>query len=145
MHWTISTLNRPLRQKLAEISSRGGTGGPCYFESLRVPGRLFKFLLVGCLLALGGASVLWFLWRDVPQSPLAAALVATGVWLFPATWTVVVVAEMVRGSRSDIQPFLLVTPKVLLRFDYAHGSLEAYRLREATDFKPAPEEKRPFA
>ena len=137
MHWAIPTLQRPLRQRLAEISSRRGTGGPCYFESLRVPWRLLKFLLVGCLLTLGGGALLGLLWLDVPNSPLAVALVATVAWLLSATWTAVIVAEMVRASRSDIQPFLLVTPKVLLRADYAHGNLEAHPLREATDFKSA--------
>jgi hypothetical protein len=134
MHWSIPALNQPLRRRLAEISGRQGTGGPCYFQSLRRPGWLPRFLAAGGLLTLGGAVPLGLAWQDVPKTPLVWALIATGAWLLLATWTVVIVAEMVRTSRSDIQPFLLVTPKVLLRSDYAHGSLEARRLRDATDF-----------
>ncbi len=133
MRWWIGEVEAKVREGLAHAARHGAppAGGLFYHQSLHRPGLLGKLLFLG----LSAVTLLGiFLYLAIQQNSLSGELVAGGFLAGAATWTALLAAEIVRGARSDVKPFLLVTPKMVLRCDYAHGVLLGHRLKDASKF-----------
>jgi hypothetical protein len=133
MFWRIGSLPPETRDLLARVSrDRSVAGTETWFQSRHRPGLLFLLLLVGggvsLGLALGFPDALSD--RDWIAVVLLGAIGATAV-----VWTAALLLELVRGATADVRPFVLLTPAVVVRGDYAHGVLEARRLADATGFE----------
>lgn len=133
MRWWIAEVDPKVREGLAHTARHGAppAGGLFHYQSLHRPGLLGKLLFLG----LFGVTILGLLlYTAIQANSLSGELVAGGFLAGAATWTALLFAELIRGARSDVKPFLLVTPKMILRSDYAHGVLLAQRLKDATKF-----------
>jgi len=133
MRWWIRGVEAEVRERLAHAARHGAppAGGLFYYQSLHRPGLLGKLLFLG-LFVVTMLGVL--LVQAVQDDSLSRELVFAGILAGAAVWTALLAAELVRGARSDVKPFLLVTPRMVLRCDYAHGVLLGRRLRDATRF-----------
>lgn len=133
----MSGLDSGLRGRLADIARGRGLGGdvPSYFVSRHRPGRLVLMLVIGLGLAGAGVAATASVWFEATPPSLWVRLVVSAASGLAVCWMFVCVLELVRAAASPVKPFLLLTPKVLLVADYAHGDLEGYRLKDATGFK----------
>jgi hypothetical protein len=139
MHWKISHLDPGLREKLAQVHVGRGLGGssPHYFRSQDHPGRVLACLGIGAVLTAGSGLLLRSLIVENEGKPLVAIALIAILFLLAVVWTFVSALELFRTRSATIRPFLLITPKVLLRSDYGFAALEAYRLSDATGFESA--------
>jgi hypothetical protein len=130
MYWKISQLQDSLRQDLQGISSQHGLNDvPCFFMR-RYPmfwffvgasvAAVVTFLLVLSLLVDQGGPV-WL---------RALGWLTAGVVAF---WSVLTWLAVVRSLSSTIRPFLLITPRVLLKVDHDDGELAGFLLSDAKE------------
>jgi hypothetical protein len=130
MHWNIASLDETQRQALVRVSRQGGLdGGPCFYL---YRGHLHVLLL--CALAGAVSTGLLALWWWAGEPPWWGGMILACLTVTAGLWTLLLGVEMVRANRSDLKPFLLITPKVLLKAGYAHQGLEGYRLKDAVAF-----------
>jgi len=88
-------------------------------------------LISGTLAAMLGYVAYTVAARQQFGGALALGLVA----LIPVAWAAVLFVESVRGARSRLRPFVMLTPSSIARADFDHGVLQAARLGDATDFE----------
>jgi hypothetical protein len=136
----ICELPSETRRELALLGRRPIAATPSvYLEHQHRLKSLLVKTAVGSLIAAGLAFATHAVASEGRPDPARAFHVwpfVLGAWsVLTLVWTAVCGLELVRAIRSDTRPLLLVSPKVLVRGDYAHGSLEAYVLRNAVSFQ----------
>src|SRR5690242_706259 len=134
MKWKIDALDDSLRRRLRDVYDAGGLEGEsCYFAAKRRGRALAVCAAVGLAASAGGLLFSWTLVRD--GAPLLARVATVGTTSLASLWTLLVLIEAVRAGGSRSQPFVLITPRVIVEANWDHAFLTGYRLRDATDFK----------
>ena len=133
MFWPIRAIPDDLRRQLAAVASRRAASiGACYFSSLDRSRTRWLCVIGSSILA---SALAFGTFSAVSSGETVAAWVFGGMTVLPMTWAIVLFVEAVRGGRSSVRPFVLITPAAVLRADFDHGYLEAIRLADATDFE----------
>ena len=108
-----------------------------HFESLVFarscdkPWHYWLALLVVGAIALGSSALL-----ILASAEIAPPILATLLLINPANlYTLVLIFELLRRSRSRLRPFQLVTPLEIIEGDYDHGMIIRRPLYDATGFR----------
>lgn len=131
------SLPADVQARLLDIVAAGHQPG--FFVRRLGRGRLALALLIAGAVAFASISFTAAIAAALAQNrDPAGATVLTAVIVLvvlpSSIYALVCLVELMRSMGSRLQPFVLVTPVELIRGDFDHGTIEFYRLADATQF-----------